>query len=261
MKSVSFISFCIFIFFFLGSCKKDSSNASSPGSNIKRIAVSYDTVSAVLFIQYNSSNNIISITDSITQNIYTPTYDGSGNLVQIVKSNGGTPLSTIYYTYTGGQLTQIEVASGGIFLRSIYEYSGVVLSKQTDYRETSLGSGGTSIGYEIFTFTEGNVSDIKAYSPSDQLYYEETFTCNTANPNRFKKLGFFNWTGDFNNLLVANIQTFLNSNEITGSSITGTYSSTADYTYNASGQIIKVVTTQNELNPPQTTIVTWDISY
>ncbi len=229
--------FSISLTLIICSCSKNSNQPNSQQSknNILRIQVSSPFLTTVLLLQYNASNNITSITDSVNGIHYDATYDGSGNLVHIVELSGSTPVDSISYTYENGLMTSFQLTYQGTFSRGKIFYTNGVLSSDSAfdyYMNSPLDSS-----FSTFQLMNGNITSLNFFDPPTNNSF--TYTYNSQ-PNLFKQLSLFNWTNGLGDIDIAGFNAFFNKNLMEGYSAPEQSTvETATYAYDSTSRLVE----------------------
>lgn len=75
-----------------------------------------------------TSNQMVNKFEALNQRVdtrsTTETYDGNGNLTQIVEKDGTTTVKTTTFTYTNGNITQVQEVVGGNTITTTLTYDG-----------------------------------------------------------------------------------------------------------------------------------------
>jgi hypothetical protein len=206
------------LFLCLGACTKEKNNVQQAGTNLSRIVEGTDpdiTKDTVYLISYNSSNNISVILDSMKQDSLVASYDALGNLTAI-NNIGSFSLGNASFIYDeNGLLTEINYGVKGSENQYLFEYSNGAVSKKSRYLNYDAGSPLLLLNYDIYTVSDGNITEMKEYSASGSLYSTTTFAYGTqANP--FKLLGLMNFGNRLGTNDIANFETYFNKNIQTG---------------------------------------------
>jgi len=257
MKTRSPFIVCVFLFIAAASCKKEN-NASNPGSSnthLVRIQQGTDpdlNNDTVYIISYGDSNRIASVADSINQDTLIAAYNNSGRLSTVTETYG----TNASYTYDGnGQLQQVDYNMGGSHEQFVFEYTNGVVSKKT--YNSNLGSGPVSLqGYFTYTFSGGNITDIKEYTSASTLVAETTCTYGTQ-ANAFKSLSLLNYGNLLGTDEIISLETYFNTNNLTGFTINNSIPTSSVYTFDNNQLPSKIVTTDNM----NSGVFTWFFSY
>lgn len=194
-------------------------NPATTGTEIKRIqqGVHPDlTKDTVWLLTYTPSKKISKIYDSLyNYDSMTATYDVADRLVEV----NSAPQDYIRITYdAAGLLTQVNYYWAGSRERYLVEYNGNNISKTTYLSD--LGSGGAfqTLGYETYTVTDGNITEVRQFSTGGTLQAQATLTYGTqANP--FKNLSLFNFANRLGMDQIVNFYTYFNKNISSGARI------------------------------------------
>ncbi|HLK31165.1 MAG TPA: hypothetical protein VKT28_21475 [Puia sp.] len=238
-------------------CKKDSSSGGQQsGTTLTRIVEGTDPNLAndtVYLISYNSGR-ISSVLDSLYQDSLVATYDASGRLTE-VDDIGPYSLGSATFSYdANGLLTQILSNVAGSTDKFVFEYTNGVLSKKSDY--TDAGGGSFQLwNYDVYTFNNGDITDMKEYNSAGALTFEATYSYGSqANP--FKNLSLFNFGNRLGTDDIINFDTYFNKDIRTGFSISG-LNSTSTNTFNSRQKPTKIVF-NDQLNQ---WLLTWQFFY
>jgi len=197
---------------------------------------------SVYLISYDANKRIKSITDSISEDVLTPAYDGKGNLSSTkytYEVNGSVFSSTVTFTYNGAdQLTEVYVATEPS--RYTFEYTNGVISKKSYFIQTNANSPALNLWrYWTYEMTDGNITSMKEYNSAGSLVKETTFTY-TSEPNVFKPIALINFSNYTGMLELANEDNFFNKNLI-ATSTEGDMKTVFTYTYNSRKQLTKAI--------------------
>jgi len=250
------------LLFFIVSCKKDtgtSGGQQSGGNTLFRIQEGTDvdiTNDTVYLISYNSSGKISQLLDSLYQDSLVATYDGSGNL-STVNDIGAFSLGSSSFTYDANNLlTQINANVAGENEQYVFEYTSGIVSKKSYYSDFGLGGSLQLYSYDVYTVSNGNITDMKEYDAANNLTSETTFTYGSqANP--FKLLGLFNFGNRLGTQDIISYETYFNKNILVSFSITGGATATATNTFNSSQKPTKIVM-NDQVNQ---WLLTWQFFY
>ena len=238
------------------SCKKENNSPNpNPASGVSLVRIQQGTDAdltndTVYLIGYDGSSRIVSIKDSVNADSLAVTYDASGNPVTL---NG--PYFNASFTFdANGILQQLDYILAGSHEQDVFEYTNGVLSKRT--HNSNFGSGPLSIsGSFTYSFTGGNITDIKEYDLNGTFVKETTCSYGTET-NGFKTLSLVNLGNILGADTFLNIETYFNKNMLTGYAVNGNPVSTV-YTLNSSQQIVHAVST----DPANGFTFTWSLTY
>jgi hypothetical protein len=231
---------------FLSSCKKDNGSGgggSQSNGNLVRIFQGTDpniNNDTVYLLTYNSSNQLTVLYDSLYQDSLVATYDGSGRL-STVSDIGPFGLGSSSFTYnTDGTLGEIDANVAGENDKYVFEYTNGVVSKKT--YSSDFGGGGALQLYssDVYTLSNGNITDMKEYDAANNLTSETTFTYG-AQANPFKTLSLFNFGNRLGTQDIINYETYFNKNIQTGYTNTSFNVSSA-ITVNSQQKPTKIIT-------------------
>jgi YD repeat-containing protein len=225
------------------SCKKSTSSTppnNSTGSLV-RIQQGVDPNLAndtVYNITYNTAKNISVLVDSVNGNdSLVATYDANNNLTAVT-DKGTSPINASFTYDANNHLTQINYVLAGSSEQFTFTYTSGVVSRKDYY--SNLGSGPLQLqNYYTYTFTGGNITDVKGYTAGGSLIGDATVTYGTqANP--FANLCLFNYGGRLGIDDIAPIESYFNKNIGTGVMVSGV-SNTMANTFNSSQQVNKII--------------------
>src|ERR1700753_2328654 len=176
------------------SCKKNNvtgGGGGQSGTSMVRIQEGTDTDitnDTVYLLRYNSSAQLTVLLDSLYQDSLVATYT-SGKLTA-VNDVGAFSLGSSSFTYdANGLLTEIDCNVAGSNDKYTFEYTSGVVSKKSYYSDFGLGGAQNLYSYDVYTVTNGNITDMKDYDAANNLNYDATFTYGSqANPATFKTL-------------------------------------------------------------------------
>lgn len=245
MKNRLLLISCIVSLITITSCKKEN-NSSNPnpgtGTNLVRIQQGTDpdiTNDTVYLISYADSSRISSIVDSVNQDTLFITTDAGGNPLTVTETYG----YTASYTYDGnGVLQRLDYNMAGSHEQDVFTYTNGVLSKRT--HNSNLGSGPVSIqGSFTYTFSGGNITDIKEYDLNGTFVQETTCSYGTQT-NNLKTISLLNLGNILGTESFMSLETWFNKNLVTGYAANGATVSNV-YTNNNNQQPAHVVSTDN----------------
>jgi hypothetical protein len=244
---------------FLYSCKKDNGGGRSQSNgNLVRVFEGTDADinnDTVYLLTYNSSNQIITLLDSLYQDSLVATYNASGNL-SAVNDIGSFGLGSSSFTYnTNGTLAQINANVAGENDQYVFEYTNGIVSKKTYSSDFGLGGALQLYSYDMYTVSNGNITDMKGYDASNNLTSETTFTYG-AQANPFKTLSLFNFGNRLGTQDIINYETYFNKNIQTGFT-TSSLSSTSTLTFNSQQKPTQIIT-NDQVNG---WLLTWQFFY
>ena len=245
---------------FLYSCKKDngSGGGSQSNGNLVRIFEGTDVDinnDTVYLLTYNSSNQLVTLLDSLYQDSLVATYDASGNL-STVNDIGAFGLGSTSFIYnTNGTLAQIDANVAGENEQYVFEYTNGFVSKKSYLSDFGLGGSLQLYSYDVYTVSNGNITDMKEYDAANNLTSETTFTYG-AQANPFKTLSLFNFGNRLGTQDIINYETFFNKNIQTGFT-TSSLSSTSALTFNSQQKPTKIIT-NDQING---WLLTWQFFY
>jgi hypothetical protein len=246
---------------FLSSCKKDNGGGgggSQSNGNLVRIFEGTDANinnDTVYLLTYNSSNQLITLFDSLYQDSLVATYNASGSL-STVNDIGPFGLGGSSFTYnTDGTLAQIDANVAGENDQYIFEYTNGVVSKKT--YSSDLGGGGSLQLYssDVYVVSNGNITDMKEYDAANNLLFETTFTYG-AQANPFKTLSLFNFGDRLGTQDIINSETYFNKNIQTGFT-TNSLSATSTLTFNSQQKPTQIIS-NDQING---WLLTWQFFY
>ena len=231
---------------FLYSCKKDSGSSgggSQSKGNLVRIFEGTDADinnDTVYLLTYNSSNQLVTLLDSLYQDSLVATYDASGNL-STVNDIGPFGLGNTSFTYnTNGTLAQIDANVAGEKEQYVFEYTNGVVSKKSYSSDFGLGGSLQLYSYDLYTVSNGNITDMKEYDAANNLTSETSFTYGVqANP--FKTLSLFNFGDRLGTQDIINYETYFNKNIQTGYT-NSSYNVTSAITFSSQQKPTKIIT-------------------
>jgi hypothetical protein len=258
MKTI--IKIIIPFLIFLSSCKKDSGGGGGSQSNGNLVRIFEGTDAninndTVYLLTYNSSSQLITLLDSLYQDSLVATYDASGNL-STVNDIGAFALGSSSFTYnSNGTLAQIDANVAGENEQYVFEYTNGVVSKKT--YSSDFGSGGALQlwSYDVYTMSNGNITDMKEYDAANDLTSETTFTYG-AQANPFKTLGLFNFGNRLGTQDIINYETYFNKNIQTGYT-NSSFNVTSSLTFNNLQKPTEIIT-MDQING---WVETWQFFY
>lgn len=250
------------LIFFIASCKKDTGTGGgqqSGGTTLFRIQEGTDpdiVNDTVYLISYNSSGKISQMLDSLYQDSLVATYDGSGNL-STVNDVGAFSLGNSSFTYDANNLlTQINCSVAGENDQYVFEYANGIVSKKSYYSDLGLGGSLQLYSYDVYTVSNGNITDMKEYDAANNLTSETKFTYGSqANP--FKLFGLFNFGNRLGTQDIISYETYFNKNILAGYSIVGGATATATNTFNSNQKPTEIIM-NDQVNQ---WLLTWQFSY
>jgi len=257
MKNRLLLISCIVSLVIIASCKKENNSSNSnPGNTAKLVRIEQGTDQnmandTVYLISYADSSRISSIVDSVNQDTLLITTDAGGNPLTVTETYG----YSASYTYDGnGVLQQLDYIMAGSHEQDVFTYTSGVLSKRT--HNSNLGSGPVSIqGSFTYTFSGGNITDIKEYDLNGTFVQETTCTYGTQT-NNLKTISLLNLGNILGTESFLSLETWFNKNLVTGYATNGGTVSNV-YTNNSNQQPAHVVTTDNINNY----LFTWNFLY
>ncbi|HEX4371895.1 MAG TPA: hypothetical protein VHZ50_01195 [Puia sp.] len=245
---------------FLASCKKDSGGGGGSQSNGNLVRIFEGTDAdvnndTVYLLTYNSSNQLITLLDSLYQDSLVATYDASGNL-STVNDVGAFGLGNSSFTYnTNGTLAQINANVNGENDQYVFEYTNGVVSKKTYTSDFGQGGALQLWSYDVYTASNGNITDMKEYDAANNLLFETTFTYG-AQANPFKTLSLFNFGDRLGTEDIMNYEIYFNKNIQTGFT-TSSVNSISALTFNSQQKPTEIITT-DQING---WVETWQFFY
>lgn len=256
------ISLILLSLILFAACKKSSvggGGGNQPGNALIRIQEGVDaniTNDTVYLLTYNSSGQLTVLLDSLYQDSLVATY--SGGKLTAVNDVGAFSLGNSSFTYDGnGLLTEIDCSVAGSNEKYTFEYTGGIVSKKSYFSDFGLGGAQQLYSYDVYTVTNGNITDMKDYNAASNLNFESTFTYGTqSNPNTFKTLGLFNFGNRLGTQDIIGYETYFNKNILTGFAISGLNAS-ATNTFNSQQLPTKIVM-NDQYNQ---WLLTWQLSY
>jgi hypothetical protein len=230
---------------FLYSCKKDNGGAGGSQSNGNLVRIFEGTDAninndTVYLLTYNSSNQLITLLDSLYQDSLVATYNTSGSL-STVNDIGAFGLGSSSFTYnTDGTLAQIDANVAGENDQYVFEYTNGIVSKKT--YSSDFGGGGALQLYssDVYVVSNGNITDMKEYDAANNLTSETTFIYG-AQANPFKTLSLFNFGDRLGTQDIINYETYFNKNIQTGYT-NSSFNVSSAITLNSQQKPTKIVT-------------------
>lgn len=244
---------------FIYSCKKENNSNNGNGShnsggNLVRIQQGVDpdiTNDTVYLISYTDTNHIASIVDSVNSDTLFVTTNSAGNPLHVTETYG---FSASYVYDDHSNLTQLDYIMAGSHEQDVFEYTGGVLSKRT--HNSNLGSGGLKLqGSFTYTFTNGNITDIKEFDLNG-TFVQETTCSYGSQPNDLRNISLINLGNILGAEPVFAMETWFNKDMQTAISINGGSISNV-YTLNSNAQPAEIVSRDNVNNYT----FTWNFLY
>jgi Domain of unknown function (DUF4595) with porin-like fold len=169
MKNFTKISILIFFTASMMACKKDNTVV-TPVEVCKVSKLSYVdskqvTTSSTTY-EYNSDGKVSKATDSRTGNYYTISYSSTAIVIIQFDKNNKQGTSNSYILNSAGYIVKGDYYG----VVQTYEYDSQGYLMKLSY----LSSGGGTFTTN-YTYTDGNLTNIKSYDPLGKLYYSASF--------------------------------------------------------------------------------------
>jgi hypothetical protein len=188
-------------------------------------------------LTWKDSLRISILVDSIKNDTLVATYDDAGYLTAITDKGPNPDNAT--FTYDGDHLlTQISYTNATTTQQYVFEYTSGVVSKKSYYTATGAATPKLS-GYFTYTFTDGNITSISAYTSTGIKLATGTLTYGTQ-PNPFTNLCLFNYRKRLNMDDIAPFEAYFNKNIVTSLTTLG-LTANLDNTFDSKQQINQII--------------------
>ncbi|HVU53495.1 MAG TPA: hypothetical protein VHD83_00495 [Puia sp.] len=163
-------------------------------------------------LSWQDSFRISTLVDSIKQDTLLAAYDAGGHLTAIT-NKGPNPYDAGFTYDSTGALTQINYTKGTSNYQYTFTYTNGIVSKKSYY--TSTGSASLKLStYFVYTYSDSNITDIKAYTSTGIMLADAVLTYGTEK-NPFRNLCLFNYASRLNMDDIAPFEAYFNRNIVT----------------------------------------------
>jgi len=204
-------------------------------------------------LTWKDSLRISILVDSIKNDTLVAAYDDGGYLTAI--TDKGTDPDNASFTYDSNHLlTRITYANATSTQQYVFEYTDGVISKKSYYTATGTAALKLS-GYFTYVVTDGNITQIKAYTSTGIQLATATLTYGTQT-NPFPNLCLFNYRKRLNMDDIAPFEAYFNKNIVTSLTTFGV-TATLNNTFDSKQRIGQIVA-DDKINQK---LYTWSFFY